>query len=152
MSQNAPDSTSAHIHFQKIPWSIPSDPKSPTPVRGTPILHALLTVVVPCCREALGMRTRAEWRSHDGGLRRICDIFLLFYEEKCKNVIFFRCCLRNTYSLLILCFSLRADFVAEVVGRYCWIVPKGPLKYSPRLSAVLKRWSLKLELHDAVHR
>ena len=98
----------------------------------TEILHALLAAN-PSCREALGTRTEAAWTPWCSIDEKLLH-FLPFYEEKCKNnVIFCRFCLRNTYLLLL--WFLRADFVAEVVGN------------DPRVSAILKRWPLKLNLN-----
>ena len=112
--------------------------------RITPIVHALLAAN-PSCREALGTRAEAAWTPWCS-INEKLPHFLPFYEEKCKNnVIFCRCCLRNTYLLLL--WFLRADFVAEVVGKYCWILLKWP-----SCLRILKRWPLKLKLYEAVHR
>ena len=111
--------------------------------RRTPILHALLAAKVfpgnPSCREALETRTeaaRTPWCCIDEKLLH----FLPFYEEKCKNnVIFYRCCLHDTY--LFLLWFLRADFVADVVGKYCWILLKMTLVF-PQSSRDDYSWNL----------
>ena len=133
--------TSIHPRSSRKPYPIPDkngQTLHPFKTETGQNWNLALLAANPSCREALGTRTEAAWTPWCSIDEKLLH-FLPFYEEKCKNnVIFCRCCLRNTYLLLL--WFLRADFVAEVVGN------------DPRVSAILKRWPLKLKLYKAVHR
>ena len=87
----------------------------------------------------LWKRERKRLERHDVALMRNCYIFYHFMRKFKNNVIFCRCCLHDTY--LFLLWFLRADFVADVVGKYCWILLKMTLVF-PQYSRDDYSWNL----------